>query len=291
MPVIPPDPDRGVEMQITELNVYPVKSLRGVGMTTVRLTPRGLAYDRHWMVVDASDRFVTQREIPPMARVSVRLTDDALILEHPDTTPLVIALARSDQPRFAVTIFRDRCEALDEGEEAATWLSSVLGRQGLRLVRFPDDRRRAVEPEWLRGEQAHTAFPDGYPFLVTTDASLAALNERLTDKGLDDVPMDRFRPNIVVDGDAPFAERDWDGLAADGDGWRIGLRKPCKRCKVVTVDQESGATPVLREPLKTLNEMSTQPGMKGAFFGQNAILLAGDGQTVRVGDPVTVTHR
>ncbi len=277
-------------MQITELNIYPVKSLRGVGLTAARLTARGLAYDRHWMVVDAANRFVTQREMPPMARVSVRLTDDALILEHPDTAPLTVELARSGQPRLTVTIFRDQCEALDEGEEAAAWLGMVLGRQGLRLVRFPDDRRRDVEPDWLRGEQAHTAFPDGYPFLVTAEASLAALNERLTEKGLDAVPMNRFRPNIVVDGTSAFAEREWDELAADGEAWRIGIRKPCKRCKVVTVDQEAGATPVIREPLQTLAEMATQPGLKGAFFGQNAILLAGDGQTLRVGDPVTPTR-
>lgn len=278
-------------MQITELNIYPVKSLRGVALTAARLTPRGLAYDRNWMVVDAANRFVTQREIPPMARVAVRLTDDALILEHPDATRLAIELARSDQPRRTVTIFRDQCEGLDEGEEAAAWLSKVLGRQGLRLVRFPDDRRRDVEPDWLRGEQAHTAFPDGYPFLVTAESSLASLNERLSAKGLDVVPMNRFRPNIVIDGDAPFAERDWDELVAGGAGWRIGIRKPCKRCKVVTVDQESGTTPLIKEPLKTLADMATQPGMKGAFFGQNAILLTGDGETARVGDAVTVAHR
>lgn len=278
-------------MQIAELNLYPVKSLRGVAVTTARLTWRGLAYDRHWMVVDRAGRFLTQREIPPMARVSVRLTDDALVLEHPDSAPLSVELARSHQPRRTVTIFRDQCEALDEGAEAGAWLSAVLDREGLRLVRFPDDRRRDVEPDWLRGERAHTAFPDGYPFLVTAMASLAALNERLAAKGLDTVPMSRFRPNIVVDHDTPFAERDWDELVANENDWRIGLRKPCKRCKVVTVDQETGATPVIKEPLKTLAEMATQPGMKGAFFGQNAILLAGDGQTIRVGDPVASTRR
>ncbi len=278
-------------MQVTELNIYPVKSLRGVGLSAARLTPRGLAYDRHWMVVDKAHRFVTQREIPPMARVAVRLTDDALILEHPDTVPLAIELDRSDQPRLMVTIFRDRCEALDEGGEAAEWLSTVLGQQGLRLVRFPDDARRDVEPDWLQGEQAQTAFPDGYPFLVTAEGSLAALNERLADKGLDTVPMDRFRPNIVLDSSAAFTEREWDELAGDNHGWRIGLRKPCKRCKVITVDQRNGDRPALKEPLKTLAEMATQPGMKGAFFGQNAILLAGDGRTVRVGDPVTASPR
>ena len=278
-------------MQISELNIYPVKSLRGVGLPRARLTPRGLAYDRNWMVVDAAQRFVTQREIPPMARIAVRLTDDALILEHADRAPLTIELARSDQPRIAVTIFQDECEALDEGEEAAAWLSAILGQQGLRLVRFAEDRRRDVEPDWLRGEQAHTAFPDGYPFLVTAEGSLAGLNERLAEKGLDAVPMDRFRPNIVVDSDAPFVERDWDELAGGRDDWRIGIRKPCKRCKVITVDQANGTTPLIKEPLKTLAEMATQPGMKGAFFGQNAILLDGDGQTVAVGDRVTASPR
>lgn len=278
-------------MQITGLNIYPVKSLQSVGLSRARLSARGLAYDRNWMVIDAANRFVTQREIPLMARVSVRLRDDALALEHPDATPLVVELARTNQPRLTVTIFRDECEALDEGEEAAAWLSAVLGQQGLRLVRFPENHRRAVEPDWLRGEQAHTAFPDGYPFLVTAEASLAALNERLTGKGLETVPMNRFRPNIVVDGEAPFAERDWDELTAAGQWWRIGLRKPCKRCKVITVDQDNGTMPALTEPLGTLAEMPTQPGMRGAFFGQNAILLTGDGQTLRVGDPVTVTRR
>ncbi|MFW5969751.1 MAG: MOSC domain-containing protein [Halofilum sp. (in: g-proteobacteria)] len=281
-------------MQITELNVYPVKSLRGVALHDARLTPRGLAYDRNWMVVDADRRFVTQREIPPMARISVHMTETALVLEHPDSEPLAISLTRSDQPRLAVTIFRDRCEALDEGDEAAAWLRAVLGRahsRELRLVRFADDRRREVEPDWLRGEQAHTAFPDGYPLLVTAQTSLAALNERLMGKGLEPVPMNRFRPNIVVNGGTPFSEREWDELTTDGNRWRIGLRKPCKRCGVITVDQETGETPVLKEPLKTLAEMATQPDMKGAFFGQNAIVLAGDGQTIRIGESVTATRR
>lgn len=281
-------------MKITELNVYPVKSLRGVSLESARLTARGLAYDRHWMVVDEENRFVTQREIPLMARIAVRLGDEALILEAPDNDPLVVDLTRRDQRRLAVTIFRDRCEALDEGDEAAAWLDTVLHgsqRTGLRLVRFPDDRRREVEPEWLRGERAHTAFPDGYPFLLTAEASLGALNERLGSKGLDPVPMNRFRPNIVVDGEMPFAERNLEEIAGDGDRWRIGIRKPCKRCKVVTVDQQTGTTPALKEPLKTLAEMATQPGMKGAFFGQNAIPLSGEGQTLRVGDPVAARYR
>lgn len=280
-------------MRITQLTIYPVKSLRGIALDAARLTPRGLAFDRHWMVVDEVRRFVTQRELPAMARVSVRLTEDALVLEHAEAAPLRLPLARAGQPRLEVGIWQDRCQALDEGEEAADWLAEALGRPrgSVRLVRFPDDRRRAVEGDHLQaGEAAHTAFPDGYPLLVASEASLAALNARLAAKGLAPVPMSRFRPNVVVEGAEPFAEADWDALAGEA-GVRLGLRKPCKRCKIITQDQRTGEAPVPKEPLKTLVEMATQPGWRGAFFGQNAILLGGEGETLRVGERLTATIR
>ncbi|MDT8894255.1 MOSC N-terminal beta barrel domain-containing protein [Halomonas sp. I1] len=280
-------------MRITQLNIYPVKSLRGIGLETASVTARGLAFDRHWMIVDDDNRFVTQRELPAMAQVRVRLEPQALILEHADAPdPLVIELGRNAaSPRLAVRIWKDECEALDEGEKAAAWLTRVIGRpggSGLRLVRFPDDQRRDIEPDYLRGEPAQTGFADGYSFLVTSEASLEALNERLLDKGLDGVPMSRFRPNIVVTGEGPFDERQWGELGNDEAGVRLGLRKPCKRCKIITQDQHTGVAPVPREPLKTLVEMATQPGWKGAFFGQNATLLAGEGRELRVGDRLSV---
>ncbi|WP_173835004.1 MOSC domain-containing protein [Halomonas sp. HG01] len=289
-------------MRITQLNIYPVKSLRGIALDQATLTERGLALDRHWMVVDARGRFVTQRECPAMAKVTVRLEPSRLVLEHPEAAPLAVPLARHGLERLEVSIWKDTCEALDEGAEAAQWLTAVLGdgrrrdgRQGdeeggLRLVRFPEERRREVEADYLRGESAHTAFPDGYPLLVAHQASLERLNERLAEKGLDPVPMSRFRPNVVVEGEGAFAEIDWDELAL-GSGVRLGLRKPCKRCKIITQDQRTGEAPVPKEPLKTLVEMDTQPGWKGAFFGQNAVPLDGIGLTLRVGDDATATIR
>ncbi|MDN3556435.1 MOSC domain-containing protein [Halomonas maura] len=280
-------------MRITQLTIYPVKSLRGMALQTATLTRRGLAYDRHWMLVDDDHRFVTQRELPAMAGVAVRLTDEALVLDHPRAAPLIIPLARTGQSRLRVRIWKDTCEALDEGAEAAEWLTEVLGGVeggGLRLVRFPPDHRREVEADYLRGESAHTAFPDGYPLLVTHQASLDRLNERLVAKGVDAVPMSRFRPNLVVEGSAPFAEVDWDALAVES-GIRLGLRKPCKRCKIITQDPLTGEAPVPKEPLKTLVEMDTQPGWRGAFFGQNAIPLDGVGQALRVGERLTATTR
>jgi uncharacterized protein YcbX len=278
-------------MHISQLNIYPVKSLRGITLEEATLTERGLAFDRHWMVVDARGRFVTQRERPTMARVAVRLEEDRLVLEHPDAAPLSIPLRPRGLSRLAVSLWNDTCEALDEGAEAADWLTAVLGgveRGRLHLVRFPEERRRAVEADYLRGETAHTAFPDGYPLLVAHQASLDRLNHRLVAKGLERVPMSRFRPNLVVEGEAPLAEVEWDALSLVS-GVRLGLRKPCKRCKIITQDSHTGEAPVPKEPLKTLVEMDTQPGWQGAFFGQNAIPLDGIGQALRVGEPLTAT--
>jgi uncharacterized protein YcbX len=183
---------------------------------------------------------------------------------------------------------------LDEGDGAANWLAEALAKSlpepqreagRLRLVRLPHEQRRWVETEFLPPAErgvVHTAFADGYPLLITSDASLAALNQRLEAKGEAPVPMERFRPNLVVSGGDPFAERDWASLA--GPGYRLGLRKPCKRCKIITLDQRSGEAPSAKEPLKTLVEMDTQPGWKGAFFGQNAVVEQGVGAILRVGD-------
>ncbi len=274
-------------MQISALNVYPVKSLGAVPLDAARLTAEGLAWDRRWMVVDDVGRFVTQRQLPAMARIGVALEDGALVLSHPGAAPLRVALAGEGQPRLPVYVWEDRCDALDEGPEAAAWLRTVLGGlrgSGLRLVRFASDRQRRVEPHFLApGETAHTGFADGYPFLVVTTASLAALNRRLAAGGLAPVPMSRFRPNLVVEGAAPFAEDGWRELA--GEGWRLGLRKPCQRCKITTVDQQSGAIPLPGEPLRTLVAMNRRFA-PGGYFGQNAILLAGDGSRLAVGDIV-----
>ncbi|TLF51945.1 MOSC domain-containing protein [Halomonas urmiana] len=274
-------------MKITQLTIYPVKSLRGIPLERAELTERGLAHDRQWMVVDDIGRFVTQRQLPGMARIGVRLTDEALVLEHPAAAPLAIPLDRADQPRLPVYVWDDLCQALDEGIDAAAWLGAVLGDfkgSGLRLVRFAPDQRRGVEPHFLApGELAHTAFADGYPFLVVSEGSLAEVNCRLQAKGLAPVPMERFRPSIVVDAAEPFAEDGWGELSLHEGAVRLGLRKPCQRCKITTVDQTTGEIAVPGEPLRTLVEMNTRRA-PGGYFGQNAILLTGSGRTLAVGD-------
>ncbi|MDN3520172.1 MOSC domain-containing protein [Halomonas ramblicola] len=274
-------------MQITALNIYPVKSLGGIALREARLTVEGLAWDRRWMVVDDVGRFVTQRQLPAMARIGVTLEDDALVLTHPQAEALRVPLAREGQERLSVYVWDDRCEALDEGAEARAWLAAVLGDyqgSGLRLVRFAPNHERRVESRYLRpGERAHTGFADGYPFLVVSEASLADVNRRLAAKGQDAVPMTRFRPSLVVAGEAPFAEDGRGELGALDGRWRMGLRKPCQRCKITTIDQLSGEILVPGEPLRTLVEMNRSLA-PGGYFGQNAILLQGEGVTLRVGE-------
>lgn len=278
-------------MRVSALNCYPVKSLRGISLERATLGVRGLAYDRNWMVVDQVGRFVTQRQMPPMARVSTHLENGWLVLKHPEAEPLAIELARRDQPRLTAYVWADACQALDEGEEAAAWLTAVLGDlrgSKLRLVRFDDEHRRPVEARYLQGEQAHTAFADGYPFLIAAEASLEALNHSLGRKGIEPLPMNRFRPNIVVEGSPAFAEDGWQDVSEQEGRYRFGIRKPCQRCKITTVDQASGTIEVPGEPLQTLIQMKTQPLRPGAYFGQNATLLEGAGQTIKVGDEISL---
>lgn len=277
-------------MHITQLSIYPVKSLRGITLEEAELAETGLAHDREWMLVDSVGRFVTQREMPAMATISVSLNAETLRLEHPSREPLCVPLGEPDElggrPRRTVYVWQDACEALDEGDEASAWLTAVLGDlkgSRLRLVRFAPEYRRAVEADFLGSdEQAHTRFADGYPLLVVNTASLDALNEQLVQQDVKAVPMSRFRPNIVVEGAQAFAEVEWTELAAE-TGVRLGLRKPCQRCKIITQDQQTGEAPVLKEPLRSLVLMNTQPGWRGAFFGQNAIVLGGVGSTLHVG--------
>lgn len=281
-------------MTITELNCYPVKSLQGIRLTSAELSERGLAHDRQWMLVNAEGRFVTQREVPALATIGVSLNDTRMVLTHPGMPDLEVSLQPPTAAARKVRVWKSDCLALDEGDDAMTWLNDVLGPQGvsgLRLVRFDPQYRREVEHDYLGEGEAgavHTAFADGYPLLIASETSLEALNLHLRNKGEAAVPMTRFRPNIVVSGiDQAFIERNWQSIV--GPDYRLGIRKPCKRCKIITIDQHSGETPSVKEPLRSLVELDTQPGWKGAFFGQNAIIESGVGATLRVGDALDIT--
>ena len=280
-------------MEITQLNIYPVKSLKGISVNHSTLQEHGLAWDRRWMLVDAQQRFVTQRQFPALATVEVALTDEHLVLSHPNVEPLRLSLAEPKGNLRLVMVWSDHCKALAESDEVSRWLVAALGEQaqGLSMVRFATEFSRAVEEDFLDGGSAHTYFSDEYPFLITTTGSLDALNQALAVKGEAAVPMNRFRPNIVIKSDEAWAEDRWATLSEQNGAFQLALRKPCKRCKITTIDQHTAAVPAPSEPLKTLVELNTQPSQKGAYFGQNATLLEGSGSIIRVGDSVAVTAR
>ncbi|OJA07094.1 MOSC domain-containing protein [Halomonas sp. QHL1] len=280
-------------MQITQLNIYPVKSLKGISVTHSELQEHGLAWDRRWMLVDAQQRFVTQRQLPALATVEVALTDEHLVLSHSNVEPLSVPLAEPEGNLRLVSVWNDHCKALPESEEVSRWLDAALGEQaqGLSMVRFATEFTRAVEEDFLDGGAAHTYFSDGYPFLIATTGSLDALNQALVAGGHAPVPMNRFRPNIVVESEEAWAEDRWATLTEQGGAFQIALRKPCKRCKITTIDQHTAAVPAPAEPLKTLIELNTQPSLKGAHFGQNATLLEGSGSVIRVGDRLAAATR
>jgi uncharacterized protein YcbX len=276
---------------ITELNFYPVKSCAGIALREATITSAGLMsehiYDREWMVVDWHGNFLTQREHPRMALIQPRIRAEMMELRAPGMLRLHVPLDLpdpADAPTLDVRVWNDTVKAYDCDETTATWFSNFLGVP-CRLVRFHPDARRVANPEWTGGVEAPTLFSDGYPVLVISEASLSDLNEKLAAQGRETLPMNRFRPNIVVGGTEAFDEDYAESI-------RIGEAilkpvKPCPRCPIPSVDQATGE--VGPDPLDILRSYRANPRVDGAItFGMNAILLAGEGQIIRIGQAADV---
>jgi uncharacterized protein len=265
---------------ITALNVYPVKSCRGIALTQGRLTATGFEHDREWLITSPEGKFLTQRERPLLAQIETALTSDQLVLRKPNGAELSLPLNMTG-PEVEVTIWKDRCGAFDAGDEAANWLTEHIGKPA-RLVRFDQRRKRPCAEEWTQGVEAYSQFSDAFPWLLISQASLDELNTRLKQP----LPMNRFRPNIVVDGLAPFGEDEVNEFIA-GDV-RLRAVKPCTRCAITTTDQMTGER-TTEEPLKTLKEFRFDRGLRGVTFGQNMILVSGLGNELKVGQRLDVT--
>lgn len=259
--------------RVAQLYVYPVKSLGGASLTAAAVGPRGLLHDREWMVVDADRQFVTQREVHALARVSTALTDDALTLSHPALASVAVPRERwSDGPRATVRVWKDDCLAVDQGDDVAEWLSSVVSAPA-RLVRM-DDAHHRPSKRVREGESVGVGFCDGYPLLFATRESLDDLNARLASP----MEMLRFRPNVVVEGCAePWEEDRWGAFSIGAVGFEAV--KPCERCVITTLDPSTGES-TGREPLATLAKMRRGDG--AALFGMN-VNHYGRG-VIRVGD-------
>ncbi|MCF6235517.1 MAG: MOSC domain-containing protein [Gammaproteobacteria bacterium] len=246
------------ELKVSELAIYPVKSFAQITLNSAFVDRFGLSQDRRWMVVDESGQFVTQRQYPKMCLVQQVLTEHGIQISAPGMSDLVVSKS-SHTIRQKVTVWGDHCNAQDSGDKAAEWVSRFLGLT-CRLVFFPENEFRQVDLSYAQaGDQ--TAFSDGFPLLLISQASLDDLNERL------EVPIEmaRFRPNLVVDGCDAFAEDGWKRLRVGPVTFRVV--KPCSRCVIPCIDLLTGKRG--QEPLRTLSRYRRRDNQ--VYFGQNLI--------------------
>lgn len=266
---------------VSALNVYPVKGLKGIALTEARCTSRGIEHDRRWMVVAPDGEALTQRDIPRMATVWTDLDPGVLSLSAPDRDAVVVPIEPDVAPTMSVRVWSSVCQAAPVRGDAHEWLSDYL-ETPCRLVCLPDASRRFSNPEYA-GPGREVGFADAYAYLLVGEASLGDLNQRLAAKSHPPLPMNRFRPNIVVKGSGAFAEDGWKRVSiGDVD---LGVVKHCGRCQVTTTDQATGEVRG-PEPLATLSTYRNHPEF-GPTFGMNLVTLAPG--TIRVGDALEVS--
>ncbi len=277
-------------MRISEINIYPIKSLKGISLDSAVVEERGLQNDRRWMLTTPDGMFFTQREFPQMAALTVKVESGQLKVESEIFGEMPIPFEPDKGERKTVTIWQSVCEGLVYNGEVSEWFSDAIGTK-CQLVYMPDDSRRNVNPRFNKNDDV-VSFADGYPLMLLTEASLADLNSRLEEP----LPMNRFRPNLVVNGSDAFAEDNWRTIRISDAVFRS--TKPCERCVVTTVDQAKGEF-AGKEPLKTLASFrmakdvmpnryeSLGVGANAVLFGQNLIAESA-GATIRVGDEVEI---
>lgn len=262
---------------LTDIYLYPIKSLGGIRVTEASVEPRGLQYDRRWMLVDSKGNFLSQRQHAQLALLQVEITGTGLRVTHKTENyePLLVPFEANDEKSLLVTIWQDVCFAFEVTPEANRWFSEVLGIP-CKLVYMPDHAMRPVDPDYARPRDI-VSFADAYPFLIIGQESLGDLNRKLNQP----IGMDRFRPNLVFSGGSAFDEDTWTEFSI-GETTFYPV-KPCYRCVVTTIDQETGAKSA--EPLQTLATYRSENNK--VKFGQN-LVHTGVGNTLTVGQPLVV---
>jgi uncharacterized protein len=270
-------------LHISQLFIHPIKSCGGIAVDEAPLIDTGFEYDREWMVTGQDGEMLTQRDLPRMALIQPKLRASDLVLRAPGMLALHLQLDAVEGD-CRVRVWNDSVVAFDMGDLAAQWFSDFLG-QPLRLARFDPDVQRLASTEWTGKVEARTAFADGFPLLITSTASLAELNRRLTGAGHDAVPMQRFRPNIVIEGlDDAHGEEFIDTLTLDSPDGPVVIKlvKPCSRCTIPDVNPATAAQG--HSVSDTMSAYRANARVGGALtFGQNAIVLSGIGRRLHVG--------
>jgi len=261
---------------LSSLIYYPIKACRGFEVQAAQVECMGLEHDRRMMVVTSGGEFLTQREYPRLAHVTPTLQNGTLTLSAPNYDSVQLGIQSSGIP-WRVDIWHSKgVHAVDQGEEAAQWFSDWLGAS-VRLVHIAEGIQRKINPQYAINADDHTGFADGYPILLISEESLQDLNTRLAEGP---VPMNRFRPNLVVRGCEAYAEDTWNKIKI-GDV-ELAVVKPCPRCVVTTIDKETLEQG--KEPLKILSKYRKHE--LGAIFGQNVIPI--NGGSLRLGMNVEV---
>ncbi|KAI5667283.1 hypothetical protein M9H77_17136 [Catharanthus roseus] len=291
--------------KVASIFVYPIKSCRGISVSQAPVTPTGFRWDRQWLIVNSEGRAYTQRVEPRLALIQVELPNEAfsegwepnqgsyLVVKASGMNPLKVPLSKPSQTADGVSVWEWEGSAFDEGYEASKWFSSYLGKES-RLVRFNEvSESRAVDPDYAPGHKV--MFSDGYPFLLVSQGSFDALNNLLKEP----VPINRFRPNILVDGCEPFSEDLWKEIKINK--LTFSGVKLCSRCKVPTINQETAVAST--EPIDLLKKFRSSAVLRPrgktqatkVYFGQNMVCTTDavnqqgkGGKMVKVGDPVYI---
>ena len=263
------------EYKLSQINIYPIKSLRGIELEQAFVEERGLKYDRRWMLVDLTNEFITQRNFPQMTLIDIKLLDQKLILSHRNKSldKLEISTNEFPQKSIEVKIWSDVCSALEYNNEINNWFSRAIDFN-CKLVYMTDQSERKTTTKYYT-QSKNVSFADAFPFLIIGEESLKYLNNKL------DIPitMESFRTNLVFSGGEPHDEDNWKNI------WIGNLEfvnvKPCSRCVITTVNPDNGTKS--REPLRTLATYRTFNNK--VMFGQNLIGLSTG--KIKIGDKIT----
>lgn len=267
-------------MHLSEINIYPVKSLKGISLNEAIIEDRGLRNDRRWMLVDDQNKFLTQREFPAMAKISIEVDGNALLAKCGEPAIDIPFDAATNEYR-TVRIWKSSVRSEVYPQAVNSWFSEILGVD-CRLVAMPEGARREIDPAYaVRRFKDEVSFADGYPFMLIGQASLDDLNSRLAKP----VPMNRFRPNFVVAETEPFAEDKWKVIRIGSTVFHVV--KSCERCTIPTIDQVTGEK-TGKEPLRTLSIYRSV--RNNVLFGQN-LIAENAGENIKVGDQVKVLER
>ena len=264
-------------LSVSQLYIYPIKSLGGIALNKAQVTDRGFQYDRRWMLVDENNQFLTQRIFPQMALLQVQVKEDSLLVQHKKDGSSINVPFQPLGAAYKVQVWSDVCKGIEVSTQINKWFSDMLLVK-CKLMYMPDSTKRRVDTRYASHKEI-TSFSDGYPFLLIGQASLDDLNNRLEEP----LPMNRFRPSIVAQGSAPFEEDEWAHFRINQiDFYGVKL---CSRCVITTINQDEATKG--KEPLHTL--ATYRMFQNKIYFGQN-LLQRGEG-VISIGDAIEVKER